>query len=188
MPQLDRIYTKTGDGGQTRLASGATVSKSNPRVEAYGAVDELNAVIGAARLHSGQHDRIDAMLGRIQNELFDLGSDLCWPEDDERRGRIPTVQPHHVEQLEATIDELNAVVGPLTNFLLPGGSPGAAQLHVARTVCRRAEREAITLSHEEPIGDLVLPYLNRLSDALFVMARYENHQRGVPEPVWQPGR
>ena len=98
------------------------------------------------------------------------------------------MEARHVEQLEATIDELNAVVGPLTNFLLPGGSPGAAHLHVARTICRRAEREAITLSQDEPIGDLVLPYLNRLSDALFVMARYENHQRGVAEPLWQPGR
>ncbi len=102
-------------------------------------------------------------------------------------GPIPTVQPRHVEHLEGLIDELNGVVGPLTNFLLPGGSPGAAQLHVARTVCRRAEREAISLSHEEPIGELVLPYLNRLSDALFVMARYENHERGVAEPLWQPG-
>jgi len=187
MPQLDRIYTKTGDEGMTGLGGGRRVSKDSPRVRAYGTVDELNSLLGVA-LAQGLDERLTVELGRVQNELFDLGSDLCWPEDDERRGRIPTVQPHHVEQLEATIDELNAVVGPLTNFLLPGGSPGAAQLHVARTVCRRAEREAITLSHEERIGELVLPYLNRLSDALFVMARYENHQRGVPEPIWQPGR
>jgi cob(I)alamin adenosyltransferase len=186
MPQLDRIYTKTGDEGMTGLGGGRRVSKDSARVRAYGTVDELNSVLGVA-LALGLTERLTNELGRIQNELFDLGSDLCWPEDDERRGRIPTVQLRHVEQLEATIDELNGVVGPLTNFLLPGGSPGAAQLHVARTICRRAEREAITLSHEEPIGELVLPYLNRLSDALFVMARYENHERGVSEPLWQPG-
>ena len=187
MVTLNRIYTRTGDAGATRLASGASVSKADRRVEAYGGVDETNACVGLARVALSEGAPLDVMLARIQNELFDLGSDLCWPEDDERRGRIPTVQPRHVEQLETTIDALNAVVGPLTNFLLPGGSPGAAQLHVARTICRRAEREAITLSHEEPIGELVLPYLNRLSDALFVMARYENHERGVPEPLWQPG-
>ena len=186
MPQLDRIYTKTGDEGMTGLGGGRRVSKDSARVRAYGTVDELNSALGVA-LALGLIDRLVGELGRVQNELFDLGSDLCWPEDDERRGRIPTVQPRHVERLETTIDELNEVVGVLSNFLLPGGSPGAAQLHVARTICRRAEREAITLSHEEPIGELVLPYLNRLSDALFVMARYENHERGVPEPLWQPG-
>jgi len=186
MPRLDRIYTKTGDEGMTGLGGGRRVSKDSTRVRAYGTVDELNSAIGVA-LALGLTERLAHELVAIQNELFDLGSDLCWPEDDERRGRIPTVQPGHVEKLEQLIDELNGEVGPLTNFLLPGGSPGAAQLHVARTVCRRAERETITLSHEEPIGDLVLPYLNRLSDALFVMARYENHERGVAEPLWQPG-
>jgi cob(I)alamin adenosyltransferase len=186
MPRLTRIYTKTGDAGTTGLGGGRRVSKDEPRVRAYGTVDELNSTLGLA-LALGLTERLVTELGRIQNELFDLGSDLCWPEDDERRDRIPTVQPHHVTQLESLIDELNGVVGPLTNFLLPGGSPGAAQLHVARTVCRRAEREAITLSRDEPIGDLVIPYLNRLSDALFVMARYENHQRGIAEPLWRPG-
>ena len=186
MPRLTRIYTKTGDEGMTGLGGGRRVAKDSPRVRAYGTVDELNSAIGVA-LALDLSERLAAVLGPIQNELFDLGSDLCWPEDDERRERIPTVQPKHVKRLETLIDELNAVVGPLTNFILPGGSPGAAQLHVARTVCRRAEREAITLSHEEPIGELVLPYLNRLSDALFVMARYENHERGVAEPLWQPG-
>lgn len=186
MPRLTKIYTKTGDAGMTGLGGGRRVAKDAARVRAYGTVDELNSSIGVA-LALGLVDRLASELGRIQNELFDLGSDLCWPEDDERRGAIPTVQPGHVAALERLIDDLNRVVGPLTNFLLPGGAPGAAQLHVARTVCRRAEREAITLSHEEPIGELVLPYLNRLSDALFVMARYENHERGVAEPLWQPG-
>jgi cob(I)alamin adenosyltransferase len=186
MPRLDRIYTKTGDSGMTGLGGGRRVAKDAPRVRAYGTVDELNSAIGVALAH-GLSPRLAEALGAIQNELFDLGADLCWPEDDARRARIPTVQPRHVEHLEALIDELNDEVGELTNFLLPGGTPGAAQLHVARTICRRAEREAITLSHEEPIGELVLPYLNRLSDALFVMARYENHERGVPEPLWQPG-
>ncbi|MEX2183271.1 MAG: cob(I)yrinic acid a,c-diamide adenosyltransferase [Chloroflexota bacterium] len=186
MPRLTKIYTKTGDAGMTGLGGGRRVAKDATRVRAYGTVDELNSTIGVA-LALGLTERLSTELAVIQNELFDLGSDLCWPEDDERRGQIPTVQPRHVKRLERLIDELNAIVGPLTNFLLPGGSPGAAQLHVARTVCRRAEREAITLSHEEPIGELVLPYLNRLSDALFVMARYENHERGVPEPLWQPG-
>lgn len=186
MPKLDRIYTRTGDEGMTGLGGGRRVPKDSPRVSAYGTVDELNSSIGVA-LALGLTDRLTAELKTIQNELFDLGSDLCWPEDDERRSRIPTVQPEHVERLERLIDELNATVGPLTNFLLPGGSPGAAQLHVARTVCRRAEREAIGLRHEESIGHLVLPYLNRLSDALFVMARFENHEAGVDEPLWQPG-
>ncbi|MBA2756097.1 MAG: cob(I)yrinic acid a,c-diamide adenosyltransferase [Chloroflexi bacterium] len=186
MPRLDRIYTKTGDEGMTGLGGGRRVSKDSPRVRAYGTVDELNSNLGVA-LALGLTERLTHELVAIQNELFDLGSDLCWPGDDERRGRIPTVQPANVERLERLIDELNGEVGPLTNFLLPGGSPGAAQLHVARTVCRRAERETITLNHEESIGDLVLPYLNRLSDALFVMARYENHERGVAEPLWQPG-
>jgi cob(I)alamin adenosyltransferase len=186
MPRLTRIYTKTGDEGMTGLGGGRRVAKDSPRVRAYGTVDELNSAIGVA-LALGLNERLVTELRTIQNELFDLGSDLCWPQDDARRDRIPTVQPKQVKRLEGLIDELNEVVGTLTNFLLPGGSPGAAQLHVARTVCRRAEREAITLSHDEPIGALVLPYLNRLSDALFVMARYENHERGVDEPLWQPG-
>jgi cob(I)alamin adenosyltransferase len=186
MPRLTRIYTKTGDEGMTALGGGRRVPKDTARVAAYGTVDELNSSIGVA-LALGLTDRLTSELSTIQNELFDLGSDLCWPDDDERRARIPTVQPHHVERLERLIDEFNEVVGPLTNFLLPGGSPGAAQLHVARTVCRRAERETITLARDESIGDHVLPYLNRLSDALFVMARYENHERGVTEPLWQPG-
>ena len=186
MPRLDRIYTRTGDEGMTGLGGGRRVSKDSARVRAYGTVDELNSSLGVA-LALGLSLQLQRELPTIQNELFDLGSDLCWPSDDARRDRIPTVQPRHVENLERIIDELNAAVGPLTNFILPGGAPGAAQLHVARTICRRAERETITLSHDEPIGDLVLAYLNRLSDALFVMARFENQERGVAEPLWQPG-
>lgn len=186
MPRLDRIYTRTGDEGMTGLGGGQRVPKDSRRVTTYGTVDELNSQIGVA-LASGLVPRLAAVLPVIQNELFDLGSDLCWPADDPRRSRIPTVEAHHVARLEALIDELNEVVGDLTNFLLPGGSPGAAQLHVARTVCRRAEREAVGLGRDEPIGEFVLAYLNRLSDTLFVMARYENHERAVPEPLWQPG-
>jgi len=186
MPRLDRIYTRTGDEGTTGLGGGRRVPKDSLRVTAYGTVDELNSLIGVA-LAAGLCDRLTQELTLIQNELFDLGSDLCWPSDDERRARIPTVAPRQVEKLERLIDEFNDAVGPLTNFLLPGGSPGAAHLHVARAVCRRAERETVRLDREEAIGEYVLAYLNRLSDALFVMARYENHERGVAEPLWQPG-
>ena len=186
MPRLDRIYTKTGDEGMTGLGGGQRVAKDSLRVEAYGTVDELNSHIGVA-LAIGLCERLAAELPAIQNQLFDLGADLATPATSQARHPVPTVQQRHIEALERLIDELNEVVGPLTNFLLPGGSPGAAQLHVARTVCRRAEREATTLAREEAIGPTVLPYLNRLSDALFVMARYENHERGVAEPLWEPG-
>jgi cob(I)alamin adenosyltransferase len=187
MPRLNRIYTKTGDEGSTGLGNGQRVAKDALRVAAYGTVDECDSTIGVA-LAAGLCERLTQELGAIQNELFDLGSDLCWPSDDPRRARIPTVEARHVEKLEHLIDEFNDVVGDLTNFLLPGGAIGAAHLHVARTICRRAEREVVTLAREEAVGEFVLPYLNRLSDALFVMARYENHERGVAEPLWQPGR
>lgn len=185
MPRLTRIYTKTGDEGLTGLGGGQRVPKDSPRVETYGTVDELNSQIGAA-LATGLCERLASELALIQNELFDLGSDLATPSVSQARHPVPTVEPRHIEKLERLIDELNDIVGPLANFLLPGGSPGAAQLHVARTVCRRAERAATTLGREEQIGPTVIPYLNRLSDALFVMARYENHERGVTEPLWRP--
>ncbi len=187
MPRLTRIYTRTGDEGLTGLGGGQRVPKDAQRVATYGTVDELNSQIGVA-LATGLCERLTAELPLIQNELFDLGSDLATPAASQARHPVPTVEPRHVEKLERLIDELNEVVGPLANFLLPGGSPGAAQLHVARTVCRRAERAATTLARDESIGPAVIPYLNRLSDALFVMARYENHERGVGEPLWQPGR
>ena len=185
MPRLDRIYTKTGDEGMTGLGGGQRVPKDSQRVETYGTVDELNSQIGVA-LALGLCDRLAAELPAIQNQLFDLGSDLATPATSQARHPVPTVEARHIERLEHLIDEFNEVVGPLTNFLLPGGAPGAAQLHVARTVCRRAERAATTLARDEVVGPTVLPYLNRLSDALFVMARYENHERGVAEPLWEP--
>jgi cob(I)alamin adenosyltransferase len=186
MPRLTRIYTKTGDEGMTGLGGGQRVPKDSRRVEAYGTVDELNSQLGLA-LATGLCDRLAAELALIQNELFDLGADLATPAASQARHPVPTIEARHVEKLEALIDELNVVVGPLANFLLPGGSPGAAQLHVARAVCRRAERKATGLARDEPVGPNVLPYLNRLSDALFVMARFENHQAGVVEPLWRPG-
>jgi cob(I)alamin adenosyltransferase len=186
MPRLTRIYTKTGDEGMTGLGGGQRVPKDSRRVEAYGTVDELNSQLGLA-LSTGLCERLMAELVQIQNELFDLGADLATPAVTQARHPVPTVQARHVERLEALIDELNAVVGPLANFVLPGGSRGAAQLHVARTVCRRAERKATGLARVEQIGPAVLPYLNRLSDLLFVMARFENRQREVAEPLWRPG-
>jgi cob(I)alamin adenosyltransferase len=188
MPRLTKIYTRKGDDGSTGLGGiQRRVPKDSLRVSAYGTVDELNSQIGAA-LAAGLVDRLTDELTLIQNELFDLGSDLAFVQEDKAERPVPGIEERHVQKLERLIDELNAVVGPLTNFLLPGGSVGAAQLHVARTVCRRAERETLTLKRAEPIGPWVLPYLNRLSDALFVMARFENHERGVAEPLWQPGK
>ncbi|WP_337186149.1 cob(I)yrinic acid a,c-diamide adenosyltransferase [Phenylobacterium sp.] len=188
MVTLNRIYTRTGDGGETRLASGATVSKSDRRVEAYGAVDELNAVLGVARLHSGQNDRIDAMLGRIQNELFDLGADLATPPAaDEVEGSALRILESQVARLETEIDRLNDRLPGLTSFILPGGTAAAAALHLARTVCRRAEREAVRLVEAgEPVSGAAMRYLNRLSDFLFVAARWAN-DGGRAEVFWQAG-
>lgn len=183
MPRLTKIYTRTGDEGLTSLSSGARVPKDSLRVNAYGTVDELNSAIGVA-LADGLVARLAAVLPEIQNELFHLGSDLSFREEDKLDLQIPHIEERHILRLEALIDELTAVVGPLANFILPGGSPGSAHLHLARTICRRAERDVTTLAREEAIGQYALQYLNRLSDALFVMARYENHERGVAEPLW----
>ena len=184
MPRLTRIYTRKGDDGTTGLGGGQRVPKDAVRVATYGTVDELGAAIGVA-VAQGLAPRLADVLPAIQNELFHLGSDLCFLEADKDRFKLPQIEARHVAALERLIDELNDVVGPLENFVLPGGSPGAAYLHVARTVCRRAERDAITLARDEAVGPFVIAYLNRLSDALFVMARYENHARGVTEPVWE---
>lgn len=187
MVVLNKIYTRTGDAGTTGLASGARVSKTDVRVEAYGTVDELNAVIGVARLHSGQNDRIDAMLGRIQNELFDLGADLATPLDPAPKWEALRILDSQVERLEAEIDKMNACLKPLDSFILPGGSAFSAHLHQARTVARRAERDAIRLVEAgEAVTPAAVRYLNRLSDHLFVAARRAN-ANGADDVKWRPG-
>ena len=183
MPRLTTIYTRKGDEGETSLGGGQRVPKDSARVSAYGTVDELNSVIGVALAH-GLSPRLMETLPVIQNELFHLGSDLAFREEDKPKSPLPQIEERHVQKLEGLIDELSEVVGPLQNFILPGGSIGAAHLHVARTICRRAEREVLTLARAEPIGGFVVPYLNRLSDLLFVMARYENKQLRIEEPLW----
>jgi cob(I)alamin adenosyltransferase len=187
MVVLNRIYTRTGDAGQTRLASGAPVSKTDARVEAYGTVDELNSILGVARLHSGQNDRIDAMLGRIQNELFDLGADLATPLDPPPKWEALRLTDGQVERLEQEIDWMNESLKPLDSFILPGGSPLSTYLHLARTVCRRAERAAVGLVEAgESVTPAALRYLNRLSDHLFVAARRAN-ANGADDVKWVPG-
>ena len=183
MPRITRVYTRTGDDGTTGLGGGQRVSKSSPRIAAYGTVDELNALVGAAMACGLEQDLV-AELARVQNELFHLGSDLCFLEEDKEDVALPGIEEYHITSLEELMDRLSAEIPPLENFVLPGGSPGAASLHVARTCCRRAERELVQLAEQEPIGPLTLRYLNRLSDALFVMARFENLRKGVLEPVW----
>ncbi|MFZ0544439.1 MAG: cob(I)yrinic acid a,c-diamide adenosyltransferase [Candidatus Promineifilaceae bacterium] len=183
MPRLTKLYTRKGDDGTTALGSNERVPKDSLRVEAYVTVDELNSVIGVTVAH-GLSARLAEVLPQIQNELFHLGSDLCFTEEDKKRFDIPQMEERHVVRLEALTDEMMTAVGPLENFILPGGSVGAANLHVARTVCRRAERIVVSLRREEEVGPYVLHYLNRLSDLLFAMARYENHQRGIDEPLW----
>jgi cob(I)alamin adenosyltransferase len=183
MPRITKVYTRTGDEGTTGLGTGERVSKDSPRLAAYGTVDELNSSIGVA-IASGLDPGIADALSGIQNELFHLGSDLCVPEGDKMRMPVPAIGARHVLALEALMDRLSEELAPLDNFILPGGSSGAAHLHVARTICRRAERLVVTLAREERIGGQALPYLNRLSDALFVMARWENRKRGAPDVLW----
>jgi cob(I)alamin adenosyltransferase len=183
MPRITKVYTRTGDDGTTALGGGQRLAKDNPRIAAYGTVDELNAVLGVART-CGLDARIEVQLSRIQHELFHLGSDLCVLEDDKPAMPVPAIEERHVTALESLMDELSDDLAPLENFILPGGSPTAAYLHVARTVCRRAERELVTLVGREPVGPYTMQYLNRLSDALFVMARWENAVRGVPDVLW----
>ena len=183
MPRITKVYTRTGDEGDTALASGKRLSKDSARIEAYGTVDELNSALGSA-IAAGMDSDLSAILGPIQNELFHLGSDLCLEEADKKRLAVPGIEGRHIETLERRIDELSEELGPLENFILPGGSPAAARLHLARTVCRRAERRVVTLAREEPIGDFVLRYLNRLSDLLFMMARAENLRKGLSDTLW----
>jgi cob(I)alamin adenosyltransferase len=186
MVTLNRIYTRAGDAGATRLASGQTVSKADLRVEAYGAVDETNACVGLARVHAT--GELDAILARVQNELLDLGADLATPaKADEAEGAKLRILDSQVARLEAEIDQLNAELPPLASFVLPGGAPAAAALHLARTVCRRAEREAVRLVEAgEAVGGPAMRYLNRLSDLLFVAARYAN-DRGQADVFWKSG-
>jgi cob(I)alamin adenosyltransferase len=183
MPRLTKIYTKTGDDGTTALGAGERVPKDALRIETFGTVDELNSVLGVA-MSGGLEPSLAADLERIQNELFNLGSDLCTTEPGKEKRAVPRIERRHVEALEVAIDRMTRELGPLENFILPGGSAGAAHLHVARTVCRRAERLAVALARGEEIGPHVLIYLNRLSDALFVMARWENRHRGVADVTW----
>jgi len=184
MVTLSKIYTRGGDKGQTSLGSGERVAKYDLRVAAYGTVDEANSVIGIARLHT--EGDADAMLGRIQNDLFDLGADLCTPEGDERRSGALRVDDSQVERLENEIDALNEHLEPLKSFILPGGSPAAAQLHLARCVTRRAERLMTELVNTEPVNDAAMRYINRLSDHLFVLARHLN-DNGASDVLWVPG-
>ncbi|MEP7133168.1 MAG: cob(I)yrinic acid a,c-diamide adenosyltransferase [Acidobacteriota bacterium] len=183
MPRITRVYTRTGDDGTTSLGDGGRVLKDSPRIAAYGTVDELNSTIGVA-LAAGLDPEISSPLRSIQNELFHLGSDLCVREEAKKERPVPRIEGRHVAALEALMDRLSESLPALENFVLPGGSPGAAHLHVARTVCRRAERLVLELSRTEPVGAETVRYLNRLSDALFVLARAENARRGSPDVLW----
>jgi len=190
MVKLNKIYTRTGDKGTTALVSGPRRLKHDLRVEAYGTVDETNSAIGVARLHTGGLERLDAMLFRIQNDLFDLGADLATPDSGEPLSYEPLrIVESQVTRLENEIDELNAALEPLTSFVLPGGSAAAANLHLARTVCRRAERLMVELSvsENEIVSPAALKYANRLSDFLFVAARFAN-DAGKADILWVPGK
>lgn len=187
MVVLNRIYTRTGDKGETALGDGARVAKFSLRVEAYGTVDETNATIGLARLHA--EGEMDAALSRIQNDLFDLGADLCRPDrGDDDKAEYPPLRmaPAQCVRLEAEIDAMNAKLEPLRSFVLPGGSALAAHLHLCRTVCRRAERLTMRLSAEEVVGEPATTYLNRLSDWFFVASRAANDD-GAGDVLWKPG-
>jgi cob(I)alamin adenosyltransferase len=190
MVVLNRIYTRTGDAGDTGLATGERVRKFDARVSAYGDVDEANACLGLVRLHTAGDLHLDPILARVQNELFDLGADLATPEREGRElGWEPLrITAAQVERLEADIDALNAEIAPLTSFVLPAGTAAASALHLARTVCRRAERSAVRLADDpaEQVSTNALKYLNRLSDLLFVMARHANG-RGELDVLWEPG-
>lgn len=187
MVVLNRIYTKTGDAGETALGNGVRVAKHSIRVTAYGTVDETNAALGLARLHS--EGEIDAQLARIQNDLFDLGADLCTPDiENDATAEYPRlrVAASQVARLETEIDAMNAALSPLRSFILPGGSPLAAHLHLCRTVCRRAERLVVELATMETINDEAVKYLNRLSDWFFVAGRIAN-DNGAADVLWVPG-
>lgn len=184
MVKLTKIYTRTGDAGDTGLGDGARVPKYAVRVAAYGSVDEANAAVGLARLHT--QGELDAMLARIQNDLFDVGADLCTPDQENPPYPPLRVTAAQVERLEREIDQMNAKLSTLRSFVLPGGAPAAAYLHLARTIARRAEREIALLATQQAINPEALKYMNRLSDHLFVSARHANDD-GAQDVLWQPG-
>ncbi len=191
--RITKVYTRTGDKGFTKLVGGKKVAKDAPRIEAYGTVDELNSVLGLARVfnddnkeRSAAGQRLDEIFRRLQNELFDLGSELATPPDFSYEG-MHRVSKGEVEALEHLIDECQKDLAPLNSFILPGGGKVGAFLHQARTVCRRAEREVLRLSREEALGEWPLKYLNRLSDLLFVLSRWVSKQLGEPEYLWERG-
>ena len=186
MVQLTRIYTRGGDKGETSLGDGQRVPKHDLRVAAYGTVDEANACLGLARLHCADKPEADAMLARIQNDLFDLGADLCTPDSERLKHEPLRIVAGQVERLEGEIDALNAELAPLKSFILPGGSPVAAYLHLARTVSRRAERDMTLLAEREAVNAEAIRYVNRLSDLLFVLARHLN-DKGAQDVLWEPG-
>jgi cob(I)alamin adenosyltransferase len=177
-----KIYTRTGDRGETSLLGGARVAKNDARIEAYGTVDELSSFIGVARA-AALPDAVETMLEEVQRDLFDIGAHLASPAGT---SRFAGVDPQHIVALEQAIDRMERELAPLTNFILPGGSPGAAQLHVARTVCRRAERRVVALQDESAATASTVTYLNRLSDYLFVAARFTNLAASVPDVPWTP--
>jgi cob(I)alamin adenosyltransferase len=191
--RINRVYTRGGDRGETSLVGGQRIAKDSIRIESYGTVDELNAILGVVRITNRDlpgaspesREQLDAILFRIQNELFNLGSDLATLPGD-RHPKQPVIEAHHVAFLEATIDELNAGLPELTSFVLPGGGLVGAHLHQARTVCRRAERLVTTLGRQEAVGEECLVYLNRLSDLLFVLSRWAAKVRSEPETLWRP--
>jgi cob(I)alamin adenosyltransferase len=189
MVKLNKIYTRTGDKGKTGLGDGQRVSKDSLRVNVMGTVDEANGIIGVARLGTANLSDLepsDALM-RIQNDLFDVGADLCVPGQDAEPGSRLRITPAQVKRLEKEIDAMNKDLAPLMSFVLPGGAPAAAYLHLARSVVRRAEREGWTLAGDEHVNPAVLHYLNRLSDHLFVMARWINAKTGVGDVLWKPG-
>jgi len=186
MVTLNKIYTRTGDDGTTALGNGERRKKYDLRVAAYGTVDEANAVIGLARV-AGPAPQLDHMLARIQNDLFDLGADLATPEGADLPYQPLRIVEAQVDRLEREIDELNGPLAPLKSFVLPGGTPVAAQLHLARTVSRRAERLVVELAEREPVGEPALRYMNRLSDFLFVAGRVANED-GAGDVLWVPGQ
>jgi cob(I)alamin adenosyltransferase len=185
MVKLDKIYTRGGDSGQTSLGDGKRVAKHYPRVASYGTVDECNSVLGLGRLHT--EGEPDAMLSRIQNDLFDLGADLCTPHQKNPDYPPLRIEQAQIDRLEAEIDAMNADIPPLKSFILPGGSKASAWLHLARTIARRAERDMTALAETEDINPLAVKYINRLSDHLFVMGRHLN-DNGSRDVLWVPGQ